>query len=742
MNIRKKLIILMFIVGLIPVLIVGAAVYVTIRSELISKKVDELVSIANKQEQKISSQLLVKQEETIKITNRFDLQTTLERYRLSNGRDGRQDIHDILLNRKIETPGIGALYVSDLSGVIVASTISDDAGKKLAPQDYSIEPDQGSAITLKKDFKDGINKLYITSKISINKTEPGFLTAIFRIDDIVAVVKDYTGLGSTGETVVAAEDKNHTAISLFPLRFDNDAALRKDLNSIRLFADKKDMPYDTLSDYRGQQVMVVPKSVGLANWVVATKIDKNEVLAPIAQLRSALIAIVIVSSATLILFAAYSSRFFSRPILRIADISKRIGKGDFSARTDEKRRDEIGTLADSINTMGVSLKEFVTDLESQRKRLETVLNSTEESILAIDRRGVIIIANQATTLLTKKPLGEIIGKRLNDLFAWQRNMQQFSVNYDMPGTHSYSDVYYTDGEGITHYVKLIVARISTDQGEMTQTIITIHDETKRQELENMKVDFVSMAAHELRTPLATIRGYLELITYKIGKSAPSEVMNYLNKSLRSTTELGGLIANLLDVTRIERGGLVFNFEKVDIAVELQQAIHDVSFNAKDKNISLIYDGASQGCLVIADQIALHEVINNILTNAIKYTKLNDRVSVSLLRQGDHYSVSIKDTGIGIPKQALPNLFTKFYRVHAGLNSGSTGTGLGLFIAKSIIERHHGTISVVSEEGVGSTFTFTIPVLDEARLMALQTAQQPQLTGTRRKRGWVTQNIVR
>ena len=112
------------------------------------------------------------------------------------------------------------------------------------------------------------------------------------------------------------------------------------------------------------------------------------------------------------------------------------------------------------------------------------------------------------------------------------------------------------------------------------------------------------------------------------------------------------------------------------------------------------------------------------------------------REGKNFVIRFKDTGIGIPKQSLSNLFTKFYRVHGGLNSGSTGTGLGLFISKSIIERHGGTITVESEEGVGSTFTVTIPVLDEAKLAALQANDAKKTQATRGNRGWTTKNITR
>jgi signal transduction histidine kinase len=156
---------------------------------------------------------------------------------------------------------------------------------------------------------------------------------------------------------------------------------------------------------------------------------------------------------------------------------------------------------------------------------------------------------------------------------------------------------------------------------------------------------------------------------------------------------------------------------------------------------LSYKGPDAGNMVLADTIALREVINNLLTNAIKYTEPNGKVDIALGQDGDNYVARISDTGIGIPKKALPYLFTKFYRVHGGLDSGSTGTGLGLFISKSIVERHNGTIGVESQEGVGSVFTFTIPVLHE---QAQQKHVQDTETQTfiRRHRGWVTKNTTR
>lgn len=742
MKIKQKLIALFLFIGLLPTLVVSLVAYITISNELQDKTSDQLTSIAVKQQQKINSLLQGKQEEVSKLANRFDFQVALGEYLAAKKPADRKAIQDIFQAKQIEVPTIQAIYLTNTDGTVVVSTITGAEGQKIKSSDYTFTEDSNTAVTVQEDQRDGIDKLYITTNVSVNKKEAAIMNVVFRLDDIVAAVQDYTGLGTTGETVVAEEDGSNNAVSLFPLRFDTDAALQTKLNSLRLFANA-DNTYRTEQDYRGKEVVVASRSIGFANWMIATKMDKQEVMAPITQLRNALISIVIVSSVAIVLIALYFARFFTEPILRIARASQRIGQGDFSEHIDLQRSDEIGALGESINAMGVSLKDFVARIESQRNRLEVILNSAAESILAIDKQGSIIIANHAATELTSLAVEDIVGKDIHQLFTWQKESEVFTINYDTEGTKVYPNLRYVDSAGVTHFVRLIISRVSGEQEQKTaQTIVTIHDETKSRELEDMKVDFVSMAAHELRTPLAAIRGYLELIAYKSGQTIAPEISGYIHQAIKSSNELGGLINNLLDVTRIERGTLTLNMEAIDLAAATAQAVKDIQFSANDKHIALTYDGPATGLMVAADRIALREVINNLLANAIKYTAPNGAVVVSLESKDDSYALHVKDTGIGIPKQALPNLFTKFYRVHGGLDSGSTGTGLGLYISRSIAERHHGSIQVESEEGVGSIFTFTLPVLDERQLAAVQSEQQSRETLTRRHRGWVTKNTTR
>lgn len=743
MSIRLQLTVMMLAIGLVPTILIGVIAYFTISGELTRKTENQLTQIATSQQQKINSLLQKKQEEVTKLANQLDLQSALGRYVGTGSATARRETYDILLNKKVATPDIQAIYLLGLDGTIISSTIANVQGTKLPDSDYFVPQGQENNISVKEDPRDGISKLYITTKVNVNKQAAGYLNLIFRIDDITAAVQDYTGLGATGETIIAARDSNGDAVSLFPLRFDTDAALRVKLNSLQLFTESGETPR-LLTDYRGHRALIVARSIGFADWAIAVKMDLSETLGPIDQLRNSLIGIVVASSLAVIAFSIHFTRAFTKPILHIARVARGFGEGDFSHRVNFKRSDEIGALGNSIDTMGRSLQELVSSLAAQRNRLQIILNSTAESIMAIDGNGRILMANKAAKELAHMH-GSLIGKQITEIFQWKRNMQLVSIDYAREGTNTYPDLQFLDAAGENHYVKIIVARLSGEREmQAPHAIITVHDQTKSRELENMKVDFVSMAAHELRTPLASTRGYLELIAYKESKNLSPDVRNYLQYALKSTSELGSLIDNLLGVTRIERGTLTLQPNPVDIAADIKQAVKDAGFSAADKNITLAYDGPDEGCMVIADQIALHEVINNLISNAIKYTNKGGKVTVSIKAEDTNYAVSVKDTGIGIPKSAMQHLFSKFYRVRGGLNSGSTGTGLGLFISKSIIERHGGTIRVESQEGAGSTFTFTLPALDESRLTSLKKISHPHNTDitTGENHGWVTKNIAR
>lgn len=738
MNIRQKFITLLLLIGVLPMVIVSSVAYSSIRDSLSNKTIDQLNSTAIKQEQKISTFLQTRQEEATKLSNQYDLQVLLRQYMSNPTAESKAQLDAILQNKKIEAPVIQSIFLTDLEGkTLASSSASISADVKIAAPSGS----QEATVAVRKDPSDGFSKLYITTPVSVNKQRIALLNVVFRTDDVVAIVQDYTGLDETGETLVTTSDN----ISLFPLRFNTDASLKENLSSLDL-KDAGNKRYIEATDYRGQEVLVVAHPVGLTDWVVATKIDQNEALIATIALRNSMIGIVVVASLAIIIVALFFTQLFTRPIIRITKVSEKIGEGDFSARADVRRKDELGSLANRINAMGANLQEMVGSIESQRMRLQVILDSTTETIFALDERSNVVLVNKAVQGLLQLSPEEITGKNMNDLFVWKHGLQAFTVPYIAEGVHTYSNLQYVDNAGQQRYVKLIVAPIKdTSHAGKAYALVTVHDETSSHELENMKTDFVSMAAHELRTPLTAVRGYLEMVQYKQEHNDTQDVDNYVRQALKNVADLGGLINNLLDVTRIERGTLTLSMEKVDIAADITRVVDDHRFAAQDRQLTLTKYGPHSGMYVVGDPIALREIMNNLVSNAIKYTKPNGKVDVSIEEKDAAYVIKVKDTGIGIPPEALKHLFTKFYRVHGGLDSGSTGTGLGLYIAKSIAERHKGSVGVESKEDVGSTFTVTLPKYSDSLLESMRPIDEKDKTSdaiVRRKRGWITKNITR
>ena len=737
MKIRAKFIVLFLIVGLLPVAIVGVAAYSNMSSALLSSTVSQLHSTATKQEQRITSLLQSKQEEVVKLANQYSLQLALRDYMNAPNKINKDKLSDILQAKKIEVSTIQSLVLADVKGRLITSSAIGEDQKVMGA--LSVPDVSGIAgATIRKDDQDGFTKLYIPTSVTINKQKTAVLVAVFRTDDLIATVQDYTGLGDTGETIVASNDQT----SLFPLRFDTEAALKTNVKSLDILTPET-LSFREVKDYRSKDVLVVSHRMSVTDWAVATKIDKDEVLAPILAFRNGLVASVVAVSIIIVAVAFFFTRLLTKPILQIGRVAEWIGEGDFKARIEIKRQDEIGALARSVNAMGGNLNMLIGNIESQRERLQVILDSIVEGILAIDEKGRVILANSAIEKLIQIRPDMLVGVNIRDIFAWKRSEQPLSLDFDATEVRVYQNVQYTDRAGVERYVKVIISPVTDHKRRgTTRAIVTIQDETSTHEFENMKTDFVSMAAHELRTPLTAVRGYLEVALYKNQHKNTEEVMPFVQQALKNVDVLGGLINNLLDVTRIEKGTLHLNMEKVDLAPEITQAIEAMRFAAADKHLTLKYTGNPNGYYVVADPLAIHEVITNLLSNAIKYTQKGGQVTVSIAESNGHYRVAVQDTGVGIPASAIPRLFHKFYRVHGGLATSSTGTGLGLYIAKSILKRHHGSIQVQSKEGYGSTFTFSLPVFTEEHFRTMRPQDEAKDAVVRRKRGWVTKNIAR
>jgi signal transduction histidine kinase len=237
----------------------------------------------------------------------------------------------------------------------------------------------------------------------------------------------------------------------------------------------------------------------------------------------------------------------------------------------------------------------------------------------------------------------------------------------------------------------------------------LHDVTQEKELEKMKLDFVSMATHELRTPLTSIKGYLSFLNESAMPKLTDDEQKFLKNIATSADTLGVLIDNILSLSRIEQGAMKLSLAPVNLVLLLKKTVEQMQVMAAKKDLVIQFHADQNIPDLSVDQMRMSEVMTNLLDNAIKFTPQAGHIQVSIERKDHLVQICIADSGIGIPQSAIKHLFTKFYRVTGPLEQGTKGTGLGLYISKVIIQMHHGSIWVESQENVGSKFYFTIPL---------------------------------
>lgn len=542
------------------------------------------------------------------------------------------------------------------------------------------------------------------------------------------IVDDQKRLISHPDASVSRSYKDLSSVPAIQYFFDNKAA-----------SETRTIETEGLS---GSQVLTTSARVPTTNWTVVTEDPIATVEADANSVAQTVLLLNIIFIAAAVATGYIFSRSITKPIRQLARDASTMGSGNFDKPIRSNRGDEIGSLAKSLNAMSQKLKALIGSIASDRNQLDLILNSINEGVFALDSSGKIKLANQPALRLFGVKEDRVLDTFLSELTSFKRDANEIKIDVsqtdDGDKATDYKDLQFVDSQGAQRFVDIIVGKVSQTDSDIAY-IVTVIDQTASRELEAMKIDFVSLAAHELRTPLTAIRGYLELMLRDQDPSLAEKHRHYSLQANDSAGQLGSLINNLLNVSKIERNALQVTMEKLDLAATVSGSVRNQQFSAEKAKITLTYDGPDgSDQYVIGDSVALREVIDNLVTNALHYTPAGGSVTVSQEEKDGMIITHVKDTGIGIPKDSLPKLFTKFFRVHGGLATGSGGSGLGLYISKSIVELHGGSIWVESEENVGTTFNFSVPVFDEEKFRTYrETVQQP----VRRRRGWITKDTT-
>lgn len=351
--------------------------------------------------------------------------------------------------------------------------------------------------------------------------------------------------------------------------------------------------------------------------------------------------------------------------------------------------------------------------EAERRHVRAVLDAINDAVLVTNAFSEIVMANHAAATLLGFDAEEALHQPL-DRIVQDKQLCQFVS--DARDSANFGDSRHVEHElkssadGRTTLFDVTLACVENHKHEVGGVVAILHDLTRERELSQMKSDFVSKASHELRTPLSSIRAYVEMLVD--GEATDEESRQEFYRIIQDEAErLGRLIDNMLNISRIEAGIIQIERETVDMKQVIERAMHTLEPQARDKEISLSTRLAAIDLCIEGDADMLYQVVLNLTSNAVKYTPEGGRITISA--DSDNLTrslvVTVADTGLGIPPDALPKLFDKFFRVE-NYKRIAKGTGLGLSLCKHIVETvHHGQIGVDSKLGMGSKFWFSIPM---------------------------------
>lgn len=360
---------------------------------------------------------------------------------------------------------------------------------------------------------------------------------------------------------------------------------------------------------------------------------------------------------------------------------------------------------------------YTREVERGRHKTEALLSSIGDGVFAVDAEQRIIEFNPAAAALSGRDPKEALGRRYTDVIALvdeasgeqaldlvpqtmqQRRTLRFARNLRL-----------ARADGSTLPVAVSAAPVRDEQGGVSGCIVVLSDVSQEREVDRLKTEFISLASHQLRTPMSGVKGVLSLLLDGVLGPLGPEQRQYLGRAYEANERLISLVNDLLNVSRLEQGRLQLSREPVELGRVLESVVTELRPRAAQYSQELALEQARDPLTVRGDALRLREVFVNLVDNAIKYTPERGSVHVRARAEEHQAVVEVTDTGVGVPAEQIPGLFQKFHRIPNELTAREFGTGLGLYFVKSVVDLHHGSIEVASEIGRGSTFTVRLPLL--------------------------------
>ena len=415
--------------------------------------------------------------------------------------------------------------------------------------------------------------------------------------------------------------------------------------------------------------------------------------------------LILIGFIMLVTFLLLESR---RDNIRLRQLNQKVKDliaGDYSQVLDMQGSSEITNITNNLNDLSEVIRLTQENLEQESKRLHSILAYMTDGVLATNRRGQITMIND----MAKRQLGiesdDALNQNILELLKIEEEYELRELITQSPELMIYSQN--LNGEYISLRVRF--ALIRRESGFISGLVAVLHDTTEQEKEERERRLFVSNVSHELRTPLTSVKSYLEALDE--GALTEPVAPDFIKVSLDETNRMMRMVTDLLHLSRIDNATSHLDVELINFTAFITFILNrfdKMKSQDEEKKYELVRDYPITSVWIEIDTDKMTQVIDNILNNAIKYSPDGGKITVSMKTTDDQMILSISDQGLGIPKEDLPKIFDRFYRVDKARSRAQGGTGLGLAIAKEIIKQHKGFIWAKSEYGKGSTFTIVLP----------------------------------
>lgn len=451
------------------------------------------------------------------------------------------------------------------------------------------------------------------------------------------------------------------------------------------------------------QVLAVPvTSEGLIIGVIYIEASMEEIYDQMQQINQILFTGTVIALLLTAALGIFLSRTITRPIVDMKKQAVVMGEGDYSRKVRVYGHDEIGQLASTFNELSNKLEDAHATTEGERRKLSSVLTHMTDGVVATDNQGKIILMNrraeemlhqnqeQAMNAEIMKMLNLDKFMRLNDLY---RMTDPILLDFDSDDEETILEAHFSV--------------IEKENGEENGLIAVLHDVTEQEKVEEERKEFVANVSHELRTPLTSMKSYLEALSDGALED-PDVAPHFIQVTSNETERMIRLVNDLLQLSKMDSKDYQMIMASINATTFVNQVIDRFEMTTKKENIQFRRRIPEKSIPIMGDRDKLTQLLDNIISNAIKYSPEGGTITCMLKIQKERIVISVKDEGVGIPKENIAHVFDRFYRVDKARSRNLGGTGLGLAIAKEIAVAHGGNIWVSSEWGKGTTFSFTLP----------------------------------